>query len=364
MDIPWFVYAVIAILTAVLLFVVVVRPKTSSATPAAVPAPAAPAPAAATTPKKPANWLAIGIGLCGFAVFAAIAVLTKFPKLNPDIDPFWWISVGAIICVLTVGSYKYWPIAGNTSVYILLGTFGVILILGSIYVVMMKLAPNETSMVLGAAQNEVRDAAQSVVKTNPYGGASIDWDTIGDFNWGKFFGISFFGLCVIAVGVFLLKGNKIVTFVFVIVASMLVFPTAFYYSWTFAVPEPVKEFVTGAATTVYEANPFLGENHTLDLTRLASGDARTVVDVGPNDTITVYMPRKSCRFAGPDGIMPSGYWLSRHGGKAWFDADTFLKRTNGQPDVRTYGLSELMKDGMQTDRVETVDVVFALTCGQ
>lgn len=274
------------------------------------------------------------------------------------------ISLGVIAATLVFGIWRYTKIPGNASAYLFMGVVVFFIFFGGLYVIGMLVAPWQTKILLDAAQTSIQQGTEGLTTpTSPYGHRAIDWQAIGEFNWGKFFGISFFGLCVIGVGIFLLKGNKIVTFVFVIVASLLVFPTAFYYSWTFAVPEEVKEFVTGAATNAYEANPFLGERHTHNLSGLNSGETKTIIDVGPYDDIRVAMPRKVCRFAGPNGIMPSAGWLARFGSEPWFDPNTFIKRTNSSPDIRTYELSEQMKKGMK-DADTTVDITFTLTCQQ
>lgn len=345
-NIPPFLYVIIAILTAITIFLLVVRPRTNAATqtaaaPAAPVAASAPAPAAATS-KRQWNLLAIGIGLCGFAVFVAIAAITVIqPTGLNDIDLFWWIAVVTIICVLTVGSYKYWPIAGNTSVYILLGVIGFLLIFGTLYVAMKKVAPLETEMILEAAQNDIRSAAKGIVtNTSPYGHTAIDWKQIGDLEWGKFFGILFFGLCVIGFGIFLLKGHKIATFLFVVTASAVVLPTAFYLSWTNVVPKPVQEFVTGAATTVYEANPALGENHFVNL-RAAPDHKLVVANIGPYDTLTVSVPDGSHldwqAYPGYErvpGYDPNGYYLYNTTGSSGF--------------TRHYAFTEEFKDGLIT----------------
>lgn len=360
-NIPWFIYVVIALLTAGLLFVLVVRPKASGTTPTTAPAPTAPAPAAATTPKKPVNWLAIIIGSAGFAVFAAIVAATVFkPTGLGDIDPFWWLSIATIICVLSVGTYKYWPIAGNTSVYIVLALVGFILIFGTTYVVMMKVAPQETEMILGAAKNDIQGAAQGLVKTDPYGGKSIDWQQIGEFNWGKFFGFAFFGICIIAIGTFLLKGNKIVMLAFAVTASILVFPTAFYYSWTFVVPEPVKEFVTGAATTVYEANPALGETRYANLAT-AAGHRTVLSGIGPYDTVQVYLPPKGCQV----GWMATDSWLQQHAGIPGYDpSGHYLYKTAGGSGLqREYSFTEEFKYGLKAANTTLTLEVWA-TCRQ
>ena len=360
-NFPWFMYAVVTILTAGLLFVLVVRRKASGATPTTAPAPAAPAPAAATTPKKPVNWLAIIIGSAGFTVFAAIVAATVFkPTGLGDIDPFWWLSIATIVCVLSVGTYKYWPISGNTSVYIVLGVVGFLLIFGTTYVVMMKLAPQETEMILGAAKNDIQGAAQSLVKTDPYGGTSIDWQAIVDVNWEKFFGILFFGICVIGFGIYVLKGHKLATLLFVVVAAATVLPTAFYLSLTYAVPEPVKEFVTGAATTVYEANPVLGERQSI---KLAKSDLERdiAVSLGIYDDLVVSLPLGDRTSGFALCIDASADWKRNYGHRPWFDRNHIVDIASDAMNVNNYiTVAESMVDGMKADNVTQVSYIISL----
>lgn len=277
-----------------------------------------------------------------------------------EIGWFGVISLAVIALTLVFGAWRYRLIPGNTSVYLLIAAIGFFIIVGGAYVIMMKLAPQETEMILGAAKNDIQGAAQSLVKTDPYGGKSIDWQQIGEFNWGKFFGFAFFGICIIAIGMFLLKGNKIVMLAFAVTASILVFPTAFYYSWTFVVPEPVKEFVTGAATTVYEANPALGETRYANLAT-AAGHRTVLSGIGPYDTVQVYLPPKGCQV----NWMATDTWLQQHAGIPGYDpSGHYLYKTAGGSGLqRKYSFTEEFKHGLKAANTTLTLEIWA-TCRQ
>lgn len=277
-----------------------------------------------------------------------------------EIGWFGVISLAVIALTLVFGAWRYRLIPGNTSVYLLIAAIGFFIIVGGAYVIMMKLAPQETEMILGAAKNDIQGAAQGLVKTDPYGGTSIDWKQIGEFNWGKFFGISFFGLCVIGVGVFLFRGHKIVTFIFVIVASLLVFPTAFYYSWTFAVPEPVKEFVTGAATTVYEANPALGDRQRIQLSKSDLG-RDIAVSLGIYDDLVVSLPLGDRTSGFALCIDASANWKQNYGHQPWFDRNHVVDIASDVANVNHHiKVAKTMKDGMKADNVTQVSYIISL----
>ena len=266
-----------------------------------------------------------------------------------EIGWFGVISLAVIALTLVFGAWRYRLIPGNTSVYLLIAAIGFCIIVGGAYVIMMKLAPQETEMILGAAQNEIQGAAQGLVKTDPYGGKSIDWQAIAGVNWEKFFGILFFAVCVVGFVIYLIKGHKIATLLFVVTAAALVLPTAFYLSLTYAVPEPVKEFVTGAATTVYEANPLLGEPHFVNLAA-APGHRLVVANIGPYDTLTVYLPEGSSvdwhAFPGYESIPGydhEGYYMYNTTGSSGFQ--------------RYYAFTEEFRDGLSaTGKTVTMEI--------
>jgi hypothetical protein len=267
-----------------------------------------------------------------------------------DLGLFGIIAVGVISITLVVGTVKYMGIAGNASAYFFMVVWILLLFFGIIYLLGGWLAPDATTAIIEAVKNDAQSAAAGIVETTN-GIHSIKWEKFVEINWGKFFGISFFGLCVIGVGVYLLKGNKIVTFAFVVVASLLVFPTAFYYSWTYAVPGDVKEFVTGAATSVYEANPVLGETKRVQVA-LADVGRNIPVFLGPHDELSMSIPMggyKACADA-------SSSWKMNHGHQPWFDPHAFAS-FSGQSVNKRLTLSKTLTDGMRQSGVSGIDLM-------
>lgn len=267
-----------------------------------------------------------------------------FSNLSNTIGWFGIVTVAVSAVALAVGGYRYTKLPGNISAYLFVTVVACIIFFGGLYVIGLLVAPLQTQVLLDAAQASIQQGADGLTTiTSPYGHRTIDWQAIGELNWGKFFGILFFGICVIGFGVFLLKGHKIATFLFVVTASALVLPTAFYYSWTNVVPEPVQTFVSDAAGTVVEANPFLGEKHEVNLHTALNGRMNRN-GIGPNDSVEITISG-GCSI---DWI-PTPSWLSQYGGQPWYDPTGYYlqKIAGGSGRVRTYEFTERFKEGLR-----------------
>lgn len=281
-----------------------------------------------------------------------------------DLGLFGVIAVGVIAITLVVGAVKYMGIAGNASAYFFMVVWVLLLFFGIIYLLGGWLAPDATTAIIDAVKNDAASAAAGIVETTN-GKTSVKWDALFDKDtWLSIAIVAILTLAPVVVFHQYISKNKLVVVPVALVAMTIFFGTVYKILIEYEPAREVIEDVSGALGAANETvNPFLGERHTHNLSGLSSGEAQTIIDVGPYDDIKVSMPMKVCRFASPDGIMPTSGWLARFGNEPWFDSDAFLKRTNSNPNIRTYELSETMKEGMK-DADTTVDITFTLTCEQ
>ncbi len=103
--------------------------------------------------------------------------------------------------------------------------------------------------------------------------------------------------------------------------------------------------VTGAAEGVYESLPMLGEDHYVNLAADPDGK-RVVSNIGPYDTVTVYIARGTCGV----GWEATNAWQAEYGNADWYDPEGYyLTKVRGGNSVqRTYAFTESFKEGLKT----------------
>ncbi len=159
--------------------------------------------------------------------------------------------------------------------------------------------------------------------------------------------LGFFGLAFL-IGLWKMKIIQMATMV---TGAIIWLPFIAWLAWG-SLPAEYKQgvnnvvgAVTGAAEGVYESLPMLGEDHYVNLATDSDGK-RVVSNIGPYDTVTVYIARGTCGV----GWEATNAWRSEYGNADWYDPEGYyLTKVRGGNSVqRTYGFTEAFKEGLKT----------------
>lgn len=217
----------------------------------------------------------------------------------------------------------------------------------ALLLVYFLIGPSRTAQLGGAMQGVAQTQFDAWMSGQPVAIPTIDWGMVS---------LGFLGLAFLA-GLWKMKIIQAAT---MLTGAAIWLPFIAWLAWG-SLPADFKADVSGALGAANETvNPWLGETRHVNLAT-AAGHRTVVANIGPYDTVQVYIPPKFCTV----GWEATSFWQQQHGNASWYDPSGhyLYKVAGGTGQNRTYEFTESFKEGLRSANT-TLSLEIWATCKQ